>query len=124
MSRLNFLTRPRRRRDYRTTLEVQKRTAADGSTAADAFGHTQTTWSTVGTIRAYVSQMSGDEAVIAHARWPRATHAIETDYNGKINTNTRLKVPSSSRWFGIEQLIDLEERGRTFRIIAREEVST
>jgi head-tail adaptor len=78
----------------------------------------------VDTIRAHVAQLSGDEAVIMHGRHPRATHAIETDYNGKINTKSRLKVPSSSRWFGIEQLIDVEERGRTFRIIAREEVST
>jgi SPP1 family predicted phage head-tail adaptor len=116
--------RKHRRRSYRTKLEIQAQTT--GSTAADAWGHSQKTWKTItdGIIRAHVEQLRGDEAVVAQGRWPKATHLVETDYTTKIRQNRRFKETATGAYLNIFAIDDDEHRGRTMFVVCEEIKST
>jgi head-tail adaptor len=110
-----------RRRSYRTKLEVQ---VLSGSTAADAYGHTQKTWKKKATVRANVRQLKGDEVTIGSEILAKATHRVEHDYSARAHEKARYKYPGKKRFLNILTADNVEQRNRTTVAICVEERST
>jgi len=109
----------RRRRDYRTKLELQ---TLQGSTTADARGHSQKAFATaLSPVYGAKRQLRGEEVVLARQIDPTATHEIEMDFNSQIVEGARLLVAgSTSEILNIVSVDNVEDRNRTAVVLCGE----
>jgi SPP1 family predicted phage head-tail adaptor len=112
--------KPLRIGQYRQRLTLQS-PPVPGSETFDSFGQPVPNWTTVGTYWGYLRPLMGHEAVVAKQIKAEATHQLSTRYLGSsVAINPTYRWLLGSRVFGIVQIINVEERNRSYEMLVRE----
>ena len=89
-----------------------------GSTSADARGHSQKAFATVARIWGPVRQLRGEALVFARQVDATSTHEVEVDFDSRIVERARLLVcGSTSDILNIISVDNVETRNRTMRLM-------
>jgi len=88
----------------------------------DAAGGRTETWSDYADAFAEIRPVSGGERWYAHEKHATATHQILTRYIPGLDP--KMRIAARDRTFEIVSILNLDERDRALRIIAREEADT
>lgn len=99
----------------RHTVSIQS-----ASEAADAMGTLVPSWSTDATVRASITQVSGDESVTAGQEQATAKYKVVIRYYSGLTTANRLLF--GSRELNIDSISDIDERNRKMELMCSEDV--
>lgn len=83
-------------------------------------GGVTTAWVDVATVWAGVEPLRGREYESARARNAETTHRIVLRYRDDIARTWRLKSQSGTRYYRIDELLNIDERNRELQIRATE----
>jgi SPP1 family predicted phage head-tail adaptor len=83
-------------------------------------GGVSETWSTVAQVAASIAPIGGSERFISQQRFPDVSHEIAIRYRAGITPKMRLTF--GARVFDILAVLNVDERNREMRIMAREVV--
>lgn len=98
-------------------LEIQT-----NANSVDAGGGISSDFSTSQTVWGALKPLSGKEVFTQGQVQKNVTHEIIVRYNSSLTTANRIKF--GTRLFNVRSVIDLEERGEYFKILAEEGVAT
>jgi len=103
-------------------LVLQTDTAS--STDFGTRGENTPTWAKKYDMHCSIEQLTGQEAVLAHQLHPLATHKIRTRWREGVTVRDRLRFTRSgtTRTFGIERLMNMDERNIELEFLVREEL--
>lgn len=88
--------------------------------AQDSFGDGKPSWTLVATVWGSLSPMSGQENWQANQVRPDVTHTIRIRHYADLTPRHRLRI--GTRIFGVESILDTDNRHRELVVNCREEV--
>ena len=90
------------------------------SPSTNGFGEQIASWTTVATVWASITPLSGREFVEAKAREVDATVRITIRYRSDMLPTPNWRVKFGSRYYDIDSVINRDERGKTVDLMCRE----
>jgi SPP1 family predicted phage head-tail adaptor len=91
-----------------------------------ASGETTQTWTTFASVRAAIQPANGKETWRAAQVNPTLTHAITIRYLPRVTTKMRIKyideITEATRYFGIESIIDTDEKHVELHLMCSEDL--
>lgn len=96
----------------------------DPQRTTDAIGGGSTTWSNVKTVWGEVKPASGREVYHGQQLEMRVTHKIKIRYRSDVSLSPKMRILLGSRVFNIRLIINEDERGDYWKILAEEGVAT